>query len=111
MSDISTSERWARRRWTWAEWIHGDGLIAVLAFCRQTLTVQLFEDWAAAQKQLRTINRTACGGRCTQVHEMCRKWQRRSRRERDARDRGAKDAVAKGQQARSQAPILVLEVF
>jgi len=53
----------AKKRWPKAEWIDGEGPWALLAHCR-VLTVTLWPDKAAAEKQKAFIDKTACGGFC-----------------------------------------------
>lgn len=53
----------ARARWPEAEWIHGNGPYACVAYCRVT-TVILFTDRAEALAAKERIDRSACGGGC-----------------------------------------------
>jgi hypothetical protein len=53
----------AMKHWPTAEWILGDGNIALLAHCG-VLTVTLWMDEAAAKNQKKFIDRYGCGGQC-----------------------------------------------
>jgi hypothetical protein len=57
--------------WRRAAWIAGEGPFALLAWCR-ALTVTLHATHDDALEAKRTIDLSACGGRCTGRHEIIR---------------------------------------
>lgn len=59
----------AKCMWLRAEWVAGEGPYALLAHCR-VLTVTLYKNAEAAEKQKKTIDTTACGGMCNSRHEI-----------------------------------------
>lgn len=59
----------ARCRWPRAEWVHGEGRYAVVAYCR-VVTVTLHPTPAAAARAKHLIDASACGGRCHRDHEL-----------------------------------------
>lgn len=59
----------AKCRFPNADWISGNGPIALLAHCR-VLTVTLWKDRVLAEKQKAVIDNDACGGRCFKDHEI-----------------------------------------
>ena len=52
-------------------WVQGEGSFAVVAWCR-TPTITLWPSTTLAQATLTELNALACGGRCTQRHEIIR---------------------------------------
>jgi hypothetical protein len=68
----------ARRRWPSAEWIEGDGPIALVAYCRH-LTVTLWQNSDDANGEKKLIDDTGCGGRCGRRHEAIDLRKRQSR--------------------------------
>src|SRR5690606_24515795 len=69
------THRTVRAFWTCASpraaWVVGSGPYAVIAWCRVP-TVALHEHLGSAQNALRLIDNSACGGACTQRHEIVR---------------------------------------
>ena len=55
--------------WPRAVWVVGEGPFALLAWCRD-LTVTLHWDYDGAVEAKRLIDSDACGGRCTNRHEI-----------------------------------------
>src|SRR4051794_3885381 len=53
----------AKCRWPKAAWVAGDGPFALVAYCG-TATVTLHETRAGAEASKRSIDWTACGGKC-----------------------------------------------
>lgn len=59
--------RAAKRIWKPVEWVHGDGPVALVAFCNVT-TVTLWNDADDADASRSFIDRFGCGGRCYRDH-------------------------------------------
>lgn len=59
--------RAAKRIWKPVEWVHGDGPVAVVAFCKVT-TVTLWPDTDQAEASREFIDRFGCGGGCYRDH-------------------------------------------
>ena len=59
----------AKCLWPRAEWIIGNGPVALLAHCG-VLTVSLYPNRDELQPALDMINRTGCGHRCGRRHEI-----------------------------------------
>jgi hypothetical protein len=63
------SHRLAKRLWKRAAWIHGDGPIAVIAYCNVT-TVTLHSDPEVARHSVDFIDEHGCGGNCYRHHRV-----------------------------------------
>jgi hypothetical protein len=59
--------RTAKRLWKPVEWVHGDGPVALVAFCKVT-TVTLWPDVDHAERSRWFIDRFGCGGGCHRDH-------------------------------------------
>lgn len=59
----------AKRIWRKAAWVHGDGPIAVIAYCNVT-TVSLHANRVDAQHSIDFIDRFGCGHRCGRDHRV-----------------------------------------
>lgn len=68
-SDKPTYNRYARSRWKGAEWVHGRGRWASLAWCRY-LTIALFDRKENAVRAKEFIDKCGCGGCCYRRHEI-----------------------------------------
>lgn len=54
-----------------AAWVHGEGPVALIAWCNVT-TVTLWPSVDDAEKSLAFIDDHGCGARCTRRHEIVR---------------------------------------
>jgi hypothetical protein len=58
--------------WRHAGWINGEGPWAVLAHCHEYLTITLHPTLEKAEHSKDLIDGGACGGKCSNAHEIVR---------------------------------------